>query len=557
MSDNGKKKTGAFKIAAILVAVIVIGLFALTFLFDANQFRPELQSRLSAALGRKVETGNLSLALFSGAVGVDDITVADDPNFSSAPFLKAKSLKVGVELMPLIFSKEVRITEISLDGPAINLIQSSGGRWNFSGLAGATKNKKNGTEDVESSGNPGPGIAIRKLTIENGSVTIARGGRDGKPSTYSDVDITAKNVSFTSEFPFTMSAVLPGNGRLSLEGTAGPVNSADLMKTPLTADLEVEKFDLVQSGFAPSDSGFAGIVDFDGLLTSDGRQVKSRGSARADRLQIVKGGSPAGRPVSLEYAVSYDLSQQKGALEETKMVYGEAVANLSGNFQKRRDALSMTMRLLGKDMPVEDMKTLLPAFGVVLPKGADLKGGVLNADMTASGPVDRMTIAGSADISNTSVVGFDLAGNLAAVAQLAGIQPGSGTDIETLASSMRMTPEGTRINPIKLVVPAIGEVTGSGVINPDQTLDFKMRALLKSSGRLGGGLAQLMGGAGGGQVTVPFFIRGTASEPKFIPDMAGAAGGILGSRLSGQETEGEESSTGKAIGDALKGLFGE
>jgi AsmA protein len=556
MSGDGKKKFGAFKIIAIVVAVIVIALIALPFFINVNQFRPELESRISAALGRSVKTGNLSLSLFSGAVGVDDITIADDPAFSSSPFLQAKSLKVGVELTPLIFSKEVRITEITLDNPSITLIRSTRGRWNFSSLGGGTGSKNSEASKSESSGVSGQDIAIKKLSIEDGSITIVKGGKDGQSSTYSNVDITAKNISYVSEFPFTMSAVLPGDGRLTLEGTAGPINKADLIKTPLTADLTVKRFDLIKSGFATSDTGFSGIVDFDGLLTSDGRQLKSRGSASADRLQIVKGGSPAGHPVSLEYAMNYDLAQQKGALDNAKMVYGKAVANLNGTFQKRRDGLAMNMRLVGKDMPVEDMKTLLPAFGIVLPKGADLEGGVLNADMTASGLIDKMNITGSADISNTILVGFDLAGKMAALAQLAGIKSDTRTDIETLASTMRMTPDGIRINPIKLVVPSMGELDGSGVINPDQSLDFKMKANLKTSGGLGGGLANLMGG-GSGQVTLPFFIRGTASDPKFVPDAAGAAGSILKSRFSGQGDEEGESSPGKAIGDAIKGLFGE
>ena len=556
MSGDGKKKFGAFKIIAIVVAVIVIALIALPFFINVNQFRPELESRISAALGRSVKTGNLSLSLFSGAVGVDDITIADDPAFSSSPFLKAKSLKVGVELTPLIFSKEVRITEITLDNPSITLIQSTRGRWNFSSLAGGTGSKKPEASNSESSGDSGQNIAIKKLSIEDGSITIVKGGKDGRSSTYSNVDITAKNLSYVSEFPFTMSAVLPGDGRLNLEGTAGPINKADLIKTPLTADLAVKRLDLIKSGFATPDTGFSGIVDFDGLLTSDGRQLKSRGSASADRLQIVKGGSPAGHPVSLEYAMNYDLAQQKGALDNAKMVYGKAVANLNGTFQKRGDGLAMNMRLLGTDMPVEDMKTLLPAFGIVLPKGADLEGGVLNADMTASGLIDKMNITGSADISNTILVGFDLAGKMAALAQLAGIKSDTRTDIETLASTMRMTPDGIRINPIKLVVPSMGELDGSGVINPDQSLDFKMKANLKASGGLGGGLDKLMGG-GSGQVTLPFFIRGTASDPKFVPDAAGAAESILKSRFSGQGDQEGESSPEKAIGDAIKGLFGE
>ena len=68
--------------------------------------------------------GDLSLSLFGGTVGVENVSIADDPTFSQSPFITMKSLKVGVELMPLIFSKQLNITEIELEEPQITLLQS-------------------------------------------------------------------------------------------------------------------------------------------------------------------------------------------------------------------------------------------------------------------------------------------------------------------------------------------------------------------------------------------------------------------------------------------------
>ena len=41
--------------------------------------------------------------------------IADDPAFSTTPFVKAESRKVGVELMPLITAKKINVTEIVLE----------------------------------------------------------------------------------------------------------------------------------------------------------------------------------------------------------------------------------------------------------------------------------------------------------------------------------------------------------------------------------------------------------------------------------------------------------
>src|ERR1700691_6442527 len=92
------------KIGAIAAALLFVILIALPFLINVNSFRPKIEAEMTTALGRQVTVGNLSLSILSGSVVAHDIAVADDPSFSKAPFITAKSLKVGVELMPLIFS---------------------------------------------------------------------------------------------------------------------------------------------------------------------------------------------------------------------------------------------------------------------------------------------------------------------------------------------------------------------------------------------------------------------------------------------------------------------
>ena len=93
------------KIAGIVLAVLIVLAIAIPFFIDANSFRPRLESELTSALGRQVRVGNLKLSLFSGSVEAENISIADDPKFSQNPFIRAKGLRVGVEMMPLIFSK--------------------------------------------------------------------------------------------------------------------------------------------------------------------------------------------------------------------------------------------------------------------------------------------------------------------------------------------------------------------------------------------------------------------------------------------------------------------
>ncbi len=109
--------------------------------------------------------GNLSLTLFSGSVSADDISIADDPAFSKSAFVQAKSLKVGVEMMPLIFSKTLNVTELTLKQPEISLVKSEdGGRWNFSSLGGNNASASKPAASSPSSENPN--LSVAKLKCE-------------------------------------------------------------------------------------------------------------------------------------------------------------------------------------------------------------------------------------------------------------------------------------------------------------------------------------------------------------------------------------------------------
>ena len=123
------KKT--LRIAGIaLVGLIVIAVLGVWLFFDANQFRPKVEAALGDALGRKVSVGNLRVALLSGGIAVQDLSIADDPAFRAEPFVTAKSVTIGVDLAPLLVSRSLHIESFRLDDPQVALRRSSAGVWN-------------------------------------------------------------------------------------------------------------------------------------------------------------------------------------------------------------------------------------------------------------------------------------------------------------------------------------------------------------------------------------------------------------------------------------------
>src|ERR1700757_3748020 len=113
----------------LIVGVVVIAAIGVGLFLDGNQFRPALAARMSDALGRRVEIGNLKGSLFSGGAAAEDVVIMDDAAFSKEPFVSAKSVALGVDLLPLIFSHSLRVQSFTLDHPRVALIRSNNGTW--------------------------------------------------------------------------------------------------------------------------------------------------------------------------------------------------------------------------------------------------------------------------------------------------------------------------------------------------------------------------------------------------------------------------------------------
>ena len=534
------------KIVAIVIALLVVVAIALPFVIDVNRFRPQIESQLTTALGRQVSVGNLSLSILSGSVVADNITIADDPAFSKSAFVTAKSLKVGVELMPLIFSKQLNVREITLEQPEITLLKTPAGKWNFSSLGG------NAAKDQPTSSSSPANFSVAKLNVKNGRLTVGQVPGSAKPQIYDKVDIGVENFSYTSQFPFTLSADLPGGGDVKISGKAGPINATDAAKTPLEASVKVNHMDLATSGFVDPASGFGGLADFDGTLSSNGTEAKADGTLTGNKLKLSPKGTPAQTTVALKYAANLNLAQQSGTLTQGDISIGKAVAHLTGAFHTEGEAQVVNMKLDAPGMPVDELAPMLPALGITLPSGSQLKGGTLSANLGIVGPLDKLVITGPVRLANTKLAGFDLGGKLGALSTFAGkAASSSDTAIQNVSLNARVAPEGTKADNINLTVPAIGVITGAGTVSPGGDLNFKMVADLH--GGMAGGLTQVA--ALGGKSGIPFAIGGTTSSPRFIPDVKGMVGGVAQGILGGV-VGGKNGSPASDTVNSVMGLFG-
>ena len=546
-------------IVGAIVALLLIVILILPSLIDANRFKPEIQTQLGTALGRNVQIGNIKLSIFSGGVVVDDVAISDDPAFSNSQFLAAKELTVGVHLIPLIFSKQLEVESITVKDPQVTLLRNSAGVWNYSSMGGASKSGAKPSSSASSA----EAVSVGKIEITNGKISVGTVGSRGKPLVYQDVNLTVTDLSYTSQFPFKLSAKDPSNGAVKVEGKAGPIDQTDASLTPLNATIDVQHLDLAASGgFLSPSSGIAGLVDFNGSLTSDGKQMSSKGAVKTTKLKLSAAGSPSTVPVNIDYDADYQLKPQSGVLKQGDIHVGKALARLTGAFNVAGETASVGMKLNGQAMPVPDLEGVLPAVGVTLPSGASLKTGSLDANLAINGPVDKLVITGPINLTNGTLAGFSLSSKLGALGSFTGLGGGnksSDTVIQSLTANVRVEPAGTHAQNLNLVVQGVGTITGDANVDAAGKLDCKMVAHL--SGAMGG-VSQIAslpfgGGGKGNSGGIPFKITGTTSNPIFVPDVAGMAQGMAtggaASMLNGGK--GATGAAGGAAG-ALGGLLG-
>jgi AsmA protein len=447
-------------------------------------------------------------------------------------------VSAGVDLLPLILSRSLRVQSFRLNEPHITLRRSGTGTWNFSSLGASSSNGESGSAAAIS-------LVVQELRVAGGRIVVENDGRGGQPRTYDDVTLEATNLSYTSPFPFRITGKTPGSGSVAIDGRVGPLNIGNVAATPFQATVDLKQLDIAATGFVDPASGLRGVLDFTGGLASDGARMSTKGSVHAHDVQLLPGAAAARVPVTIDYESTYDPKTRRGTVKQGDVRIGDAVAHLTGTYDASGKTTTLDMKVRGAGMPVTQLQEALPAVGVTLPAGATLKDGTLDIDLAVGGALDRLVIAGPVALSRGRLAGFDLGGKLGALASFAGLHTDRDTPIDTLSATVRVAPERVQVDALNLVVPTIGTLTGAGNLLPTGTIDFAMVAKVKD-GLLTGGVARAASFA---QTSgIPFHVRGTTANPVFTPDVGSAV-------KSGVIDAAKKPENLKKAGEILGGLF--
>ena len=426
-------------VLASILALIVAVVLAIPLFLSADAFRNEIESTLSASLGRKVSLGKLDLSVWSGSLVAQNSTVADDPAFSTQPFFETSLVKIKIELLPLLIRHEIHITGFTIDSPHITLLRAANGTWNYSTIGSAAHKP---TTDKQSN-TMVPNLTVGHLTITNGQMTVNIEPAPGEPvtprRTYDQLDIDAKNFAFDKSFPFTVSARLPGDGTVSAGGSAGPVNQHDASLTPFNAHFEIKHLDPLAAGFVDNATGITGLINaIDVQAAWNGQQLHVTNLLiDSPKLTFVRTNTPtAAKPPSTP-----NSSNMLSTLTADHLQVKNGVTTITAAGQ----ATPAVYQQLNVDITNFSPTTGSPfKLNAQIPGGgslaADGNAGPLNQGNAAATPLNAHAALTHVDLASSGIIAPD-----AGISGLANIDLRALSDGQTLNANISANIQGLRL----------------------------------------------------------------------------------------------------------------
>jgi AsmA protein len=316
-----------------LVGAVIAALLNLNSLIKRN--KDFLIGKAEQALARRISVGDVEATLLSGiGVRLTDFVMADDRDFSSGDFVRARDLQVNLKLWPLL-KKEIQVKSVVLHDPTIQIIRDAGGNFNFATIGKRDKEKKPSAEKDQKERAPGTerdrsAFLVALLNISGGDVHYVD-KHDGSDLRVRQIDLKVEDFDFDEPVSVKLAAALFADKQnVKLASKVGPLGSSgDFSRVPLDGELEVDSLDLGQLNKAlprlrkslPKNLGLDGVfgvknLKFTGTLKDMGLSGQVEGTGGA--LRYGEGfHKPAGIPLMLAMDARYAgdrLTVRKGRL---------------------------------------------------------------------------------------------------------------------------------------------------------------------------------------------------------------------------------------------------
>lgn len=528
MSSRARRGT---VIVAALVVLLILAALATPFLIPVEAYRPLVVWAIRSGTGRDVRIDKLTLSLFpSLRMRLAGVHLQNPPGFPAGDALDADTVDLVVDARALL-SRRLDVTQIVPSGVQIHVLRNAAGRTNFSPAAPA----------VAPGERPAVAKAAPALTFER----IAA--------------VTVKPVAITFADAPGRGAPAPSFALTGASGTIGAIDpqardwaknldiQLELHGAQLTTSLLAEPvaFQSGELGYASGNirgtfaatlgdvqlSGDAAVASLDPFAIRFA--VRSPAVDLAALPKLLRGGASAPPPAGQAHRV---LAHGTIAVDRVRFAPLDA-QRLAGQLDLYPDAVQLTgltAAVFGGS--VRGTTTITESAGIPTVVSAQLHGIDLQSALVALGVgakitgtldarIDRLTTrlaqnplatlaaSGSFVISNGTMPGLNLQGEMAQAITTLGITaPSGGTRFSYLGGDLRIAGERASSSRLRLVASGM-QATLHGSFGFDRTLAYAGTALLDAHPPI---LNQAVPGLSAAmQVNAPFTLRGSADNPQF------------------------------------------
>ncbi len=258
-------------VAAVLIAVLVI---------DPNRYKGQIARVVREQTGRELAlAGNLQWSVFPWLRVQAGAGSLSGPPGDPAPLARWETLRIGLELMPLLRERQIIVERVAAAGLQVRLHRAADGRVNWD-FAAATRGAPPAAASA-STESAGP-AAVQIDAVELRRATLVfDDDRAGAHWRVSELD-------FDARIPAGVSAAMPAVENLKLRAriAGGTLPGAGV---PVALELARASYERTSGAFAvPRWSARFGEVELRGALAgtvSEDLQVKGRLEARAPSLR--------------------------------------------------------------------------------------------------------------------------------------------------------------------------------------------------------------------------------------------------------------------------------
>jgi len=331
-----------FKLIFLVIILVIIGLIALPFVVDPNDYKQEISDQVEKATGRTLTlNGDIELSVFPWiALELGPLSLSNAKGFKSETFAKVDATQVRIKLMPLL-SKQLEMDTIVLDGLVLNLEKNKAGKTNWDDLSNSkasdtTKESAKSEASPNTSTEPALGaISIAGVQLTNANILWADASKAE--------NFQLKDLNLTTDplVPGEPTAVEMSFSLLSTKPQAQVDISLD---SNVMVDLENQRYSLTDLNFTTHAAGEE--------LPFSQADIALSGDINADMVKQL---------IAID-----DLSLTAKASKGEQSIDAKLSANITSNLANQQSSLQ------GFDLTAEVIDPALPGGKADLKVSADI-----------------------------------------------------------------------------------------------------------------------------------------------------------------------------------------